>query len=122
MKRVMSFLVVLVMVMSLVACGASSSTNDVTDVRSLVTSTAAIEHMKMTGTIGGEKMASSQATITSMKEVSSDEYLVSGQMHMSDKYGSVTWTNYYDCTVKRINGSWKIVGGFKYTSNTWRRK
>ena len=121
MKRIVSFFVVCVMILSLGACTTTQGESDEEkEVRSLVETIAMFEHNGVS--IGGKEIKFSYALISTVEKISDDEYVVVGRMQMNDIYGT-TWGNNFACTVvKSYDGeNWQMKGDFQYQSSSWSR-
>lgn len=120
-RRTLCLILVLLTVGSLCACGSTSTGHGSTsktpeqEVRSAVESRGMFEYFG--SSIGGNELKSSRATVTNVKKVSDTKYIVSGQIVMTDIYGT-NWNNNFDCEVKNSGGSW-TASSFEYTSKNW---
>ena len=121
-KKVLCITLALLAVVGLCSCGDSSSDgqgeqSEEQQVRSAVESRLRTAYFG--SSIGGNELNSSSGTITNVKQVSDTEYAVSGQIVMTDIYGT-KWNNTFDCTVTKRGESWS-AGSLEYTSSSWKK-
>ena len=98
MKRVFALLMVVLMMVSLCACGDSGSETTVSSERDKVTSAVrgrAVAAML----VGYETSGSPQVTMATVKETGNHKWQVSGKITVNDKYGD-TYTCTYDAKVE----------------------
>ena len=115
MKRIISFVLALTMILTLCACGSPASSEENPQETTSETAERTEEEIVTDkvnvicsiwywgSTIGGNELKSSSGTITSLEKKSDTEYIAHGILKVTDVYGTV-YTNTFDCSVTSSDG------------------
>lgn len=115
MKRIISFVLALTMILTLCACGSPASSEENPQETTPETAERTEEEIVTDkvnvicsiwywgSTIGGNELKSSSGTITSLEKKSDTEYIAHGILKVTDVYGTV-YTNTFDCSVTSSDG------------------